>query len=195
MKILFLNGALRRKGSTEGAIDICVDHIKAKYPHADTQVVYLCEEEIVNCTSCYKCDEDGKCYIEDSVFGIVQKMLDADAIIYAFPVNAFGLSSIMQRFLERAGVGYLRFKRPLRNKLSGAIITGRRYSHEIAWAQISLNIMLNEMILVGSGFCPFIKNDGKVLGSEIIDEEGINSLIAMIDRIMNFQGTEIRTNN
>jgi len=186
MKILFLNGALRRNGSTEGAIDYCINYIKGKYPDVLTEVVYFCEEEIKNCDSCYRCEEDKVCHIKDSVPGIVQKMLNADVIIYAFPVNAFGLSSIMQVFLERAGVGYLRFKRPLRNKFSGAIITGRRYAHEIAWAQISLNIMLNEMILLGSGFCPFIRNDGKALGKEIIDQEGITSLKAMVDRILEF---------
>ncbi len=186
MKILFLNGALRRNGSTDGAVDYCIDYVKSRYPNVTTECINLSEEEIKNCDSCYRCDEDKVCYIKDSVPGAVQRMLESDVIIYAFPVNAFGLSSIMQRFLERAGVGYLRFRRPLRDKISGAIITGRRYSHEQAWAQISLNIMLNEMILVGSGFCPLIKNDGKNLGRKIVDEEGLTAIRTMVDRIVEF---------
>lgn len=192
MKILFLDGALRRGGTTEGSVNYCMDYIKENYPDIETEVVFLSEEEIINCDSCYHCDKRMQCDKEDDVKKIIQKMLLSDVIIYCFPVCAFGLSSVMQRFLERAGVGYLRFERPLKNKYAAAIITGRRYSHELAWGQISLNIMLNKMILLGSGFCPFIRNDGKELGMQIEDEEGLTALREMIDRFSEYEKEQKR---
>lgn len=182
MKVLFLNGALRRGGTTESSIEYCIDYIKENYQDVNTDVVYLNEEEIRNCDSCYHCDREQQCDKRDDLSGIIGKMISSDIIIYCFPVCAFGLSSVMQRFLERAGVGYLRFERPLKNKIAATIITGRRYSHELAWGQISLNIMLNKMILLGSGFCPFIRNDGKEQGRQISDEEGLTALREMVDR-------------
>lgn len=122
--------------------------------------------------------------MKDDVHSIVQAMLDADGIIYAFPVHAFGVNSLMQTFLERAGVGYLRFERPLNGKLASVFVTGRRYSHELAWAQIVQNIMLNKMILVGSGFPAVIRNDGKTNGDKIMDPEGCTSVRETLEKMV-----------
>lgn len=109
-------------------------------------------------------------------------MIEADAIIYATPVHAFGLNSITQTFLERAGVGYLRFYRPLKNKLAGIIIVGRRYSHEQAWSQLALNIVLNKMILAGAGFPATVYSNNNN-SEKILDEEGLMSLKQMLNNI------------
>jgi multimeric flavodoxin WrbA len=122
--------------------------------------------------------------MSDDIPKIVDQMLEADAIIYALPVHAFGINSLMQTFLERAGVGYLRFRRPLEGKLAAVIVTGRRYSHEMAWSQVALNIMLNKMILVGSGFPAVIKNDGKNLRNLLLDEEGLLSVEESMDKLI-----------
>ena len=186
MNLLFLNGALRRGGSTEGTIDLALQHLRETSRNVSAEVVHLCECRISVCDSCYTCDRDGRCWMPDDVESIVRKMIAADGIVYVFPVHAFGVNSLMQIFLERAGVGYLRFRRPLENKAAGVIVTGRRYSHELAWAQVALNIMLNKMVLVGSGFPATIKNDGKQLLRKIEDEEGLDSVKEMLTRIVEF---------
>jgi len=53
--------------------------------------------------------------------GVVNKMIEADGIIYAARCTGFGTPSLLQTFLERAGVGYLRFDRPLSNKVAGIV--------------------------------------------------------------------------
>jgi multimeric flavodoxin WrbA len=175
LKILFLNASLRRHGTTEGVIDFAIEHLNETFPSVDSEVIHLCEKRIDMCDSCYDC-EKGICWMKDDVHAIVQSMLKADGIVYAFPVHAFGVNSLMQAFLERAGVGYLRFQRPLNGKLASVFVTGRRYSHELAWSQIVQNIMLNKMILVGSGFPAVIRNDGKTFGDKIMDPEGCTAV-------------------
>ena len=184
--MLFLNGALRRGGSTEGAIDLSLSHLRENFPGVSVEVIHLCEAKITICDSCYTCDTEQACWIPDDVQGIVKKMLAADGIIYAFPVHAFGVNSLMQVFLERAGVGFLRFERPLENKVAGIIVTGRRYSHEMAWAQVALNVMLNKMILIGSGFPGIIRNDGKLLQKHLRDDEGVRSVKDMLTKMALF---------
>lgn len=176
MKILFLNGSLRRGGSTEGVLDTCGAFLEASFPDIAFDMVHLCDLRIDPCDSCYACDGRKRCWMEDDVPAIVRKMIAADGIVYAYPVHAFGVNSLMQAFLERAGVGYLRFQRPLENKAAAIIVTGRRYGHEMAWAQVALNVMLNRMTLLGSGFPSVIKNDGKTLGSQVQDREGLASV-------------------
>lgn len=193
MKLMFINGALRQGGSTEGIIKYATDYLNRNYPFVEVSTINLCEKQITPCDSCYEC-EKGICWMEDDVYKIVQLMIEVDAIVYAFPVHAFGVNSLMQTFLERAGVGYLRFDRPLDGKIASIMITGRRYSHEMAWGQVALNVMLNKMILIGSGFPPLIKNDGKKLKEYIQDDEGLTSIMESMDKIVSFYLLK-KTNN
>ena len=186
MKLLFINGSHRRNGTTEGIVDLCIEHLSADFPEVESDVVHLCDKRIDMCDSCYDCESARVCWRQDDVPEIVKKMQAADGIIYAYPVHAFGVNTLMQMFLERAGVGYLRFSRPLENKAAGTIVTGRRYAHETAWAQVALNLMLNRMILIGSGFPGVVKNDGKNLGACIQDDEGVRSVMEMVTKMVWF---------
>ncbi len=179
MRILIINGSLRPNGSTSGVVGLIQEQLKKQDEEGclNVDVVNLSEKRILMSASNFYCQNGEKeTAINDDVKEIVSLMVKADAIIYAFPVYAFGVNSLMQAFLERSGVGFLRFKRPLEGKLALIVVTGRRYAHEMAWGQVALNVMLNKMILTGSGFVPVIKNDGKLLGETIIDQEGIIAL-------------------
>ncbi len=114
--------------------------------------------------------------------GIIALMCSADAILYASPVHAFGLAHPLQSFLERAGVCYLRFERPLTNKVGGAIVVGRRYGHNAAYAQLLNNLFLNRMIIVGSGFPPFL--NATSAGDVMTDLEGVDSVRRLIERMV-----------
>ena len=94
MKILFLSGSLRRGGSTEAAIDIGIEHLSNKFPEVRAEVVHLCDLRITMCDSCYTCDKERRCWMKDSVPRVVDTMIAADGIVYAFPVHAFGVNSL-----------------------------------------------------------------------------------------------------
>ena len=109
-------------------------------------------------------------------------MVEADILIYACPVHAFGTSNLMQLFLERAGVGYLRFNRPLANKVGGVVIIGRKYNRGSVHDQILNNMLLNRMIIPGSGFPVLIHGDEST--KSIPDPEEAVALDQLIDRLM-----------
>lgn len=187
MKIMIINGALRRNGSTEGIVEEVRNYLKTTVATFELEVVNLCEKKIqISDSNFYKSSETPDVFIEDDVKEIVRIMIQSDAIVYAFPVCAFGVNSLMQAFLERAGVGFLQFGRPLEGKLASIIVTGRRYAHELAWGQVALNVMLNKMILVGSGFPAVIKNDGQLLGRKILDSEGKKAVQESIEKIVDY---------
>ena len=80
-------------------------------------------------------------------------MARADAILYLPVMHAYGTNSRFQAFLERVGYGFLRPReRPLRDKLAAVAVVGRRYGHTAVFSQVVLNVLLNKMVLVGSGF-------------------------------------------
>mgnify|MGYP001306826990 CR=1 FL=1 len=135
------------------------------------------------------CDQDNKCFnspcqLDDDVKAIVERMIAADAIIYMPVMHAYGTNSRFQSFLERVGYGFLRpMGRPLRDKLAGVVVVGRRYGHTAVYSQVLLNILLNKMILVGSGFPATFYG---MLGSADEDLEAIETLYEMISRMIEF---------
>ncbi|MEV1007870.1 flavodoxin family protein [Streptomyces sp. NPDC049881] len=179
--ILGISGSERPGGNTDLALD-----------HAGTLVrerggvfrqIHLRDHRISPCSPCGDCNSRTlPCEVRDDMPAIVEQMKQADGIVYAVPVHGFGLAHLMQIFVERAGVGFLRFDRPLANKVGGIIVTGRRYSDGSVHHQLVDNLLLNRMILVGSGFPALLRNATGTPG--LHDTEGLDALERMIHRMV-----------
>ncbi len=184
MNILVLIGSSRKNGNSANIFEYLKQHeLSNKY---SIEGVYISDYKIENCKSCYGCNQGG-CVIDDDMSIIVEKMINADAIIYLPVVYAFSTNSTMQVFLERCGFGYLRVQgRPLRNKLANVIVVGRRYAHLNVISQIFMNIYLNEMIILGSGFPLVVMCDGDFPGDAMLDDEGKNSIDRCITRMVEY---------
>ncbi|WP_063820938.1 flavodoxin family protein [Parafrankia elaeagni] len=183
MRFTFISGSERAGGNTDMVVDYAAEVVHRL--GGETDIISLREFRINPCSPCGDCNiRTTPCAIEDDVPNLLDRMVQADALVYAAPVHGFGLSHLMQIFLERAGVGYLRFDRPLANKLAGVVVTGRRYSHSDVHAQIMNNLLLNRTILVGSGYP--VTFTGGAPGDALRDQEGLDALCSMIDRMAEF---------
>lgn len=179
-KILAINGS-ERDGNTADVLRYAAG--VAERRQADLEVVDLRNIRMSPCGPCGDCnDRTVPCAVDDDVRGVVDKMIAADGIIYAAPVHGFGTSGLMQTFIERSGVGYLRFDRPLSNKVAGVIAVARRYSAGEVWAQLTVNALLNRMILVGSGFPAQVHALHR--GDAWKDDEGLTNVARMVERMI-----------
>jgi len=181
IRFTIITGSERADGNT----DQVAKHIETMLSEhgCETDVVYLRKHRIAPCGSCGDCNtREIVCCIDDDMPALVARLHQADAIVYAVPVHGYGMAHQMQIFIERAGVGYLRFKRPLANKVAGAVVTGRRYAHEAVFHQLISNILLNRMILVGSGY-PVVLHGGSP-GAGMTDVEGLVSVHSLIFRMI-----------
>ena len=180
IRVVALNGSERYEGSTALLLRRARDYVARR--GADMEVIALAAHRIDLCR-CGRCNSrPDPCPVDDDVSTIVARMARADAIVYAAPVHGFGMAAVMQAFIERAGVGYLRFSRPLTNKVGGVIVVGRRYSHEAVHAQLLNNLLLNRMIVAGSGFPAVVHAGGP--GVVDMDSEGLDSMYRMLDRMV-----------
>ena len=182
--VLIITGSERRHGITSNASELAKTLFERK-GHS-VRLTYLCEANFSPCNGCGKGSESCNYRIEpceknDDMHVIIKEMLAADIIIYATPVHAFGMAHLMQIFLERAGVGFLRFHRPLANKLGGCIITGRKYNLGQVNDQLVNNMMLNRMIIPGSGFPVLLHGDES--DKSIRQTEEIVALEQMVKRL------------
>jgi multimeric flavodoxin WrbA len=139
--------------------------------------------EMKVCGACGDCNNLlMPCEQQDGVSELVDQMKDADGVIYAAPVHAFGVPAHMQTFLERAGVGYLRHERPLTNKVAGFIVTSNGINGHAAYDQLLNNALLNRMIVAGSGMPPVLK--GRNPGEALQHQEGMTAVSTMLGRMV-----------
>jgi len=185
MKGIIISSSERRFGITSNISE------KAKLifekMQVEIEIVYLCEMNFSPCDGCGSNNESCNtrktpCEKHDDMQSIIEMMISSDIIIYACPVHAFGINHLMQIFLERSGVGYLRYKRPLVNKIASCIIVGRKYHLGHAHDQIVNNILLNRMIIPGSGFPVLIHGDEETHSTADLEE--IVALEQMIERLV-----------
>lgn len=179
--IIAIAGSPRMGGNT----DLVLEYAKeiANRNGFAFQIIQLRDFDIKRCGYCGECNTRSQpCAAMDDVSWIIERMVLADGIIYAAPVYGFGMSHLMQTFIERSGVGYLRFERPLRNKVGAAIVTGRRYNHLHVYNQLHLNFMLNRLIVAGAGF-PCVLHGGRP-GKALDDEEGMQAVDATVMRMI-----------
>jgi multimeric flavodoxin WrbA len=179
-KIVAINGS-ERDGNTADVLRHAAKIAETR--NVEFETIDLRNINMLRCGPCGNCnDRLVKCVQTDDVPLVVSKMEEADGIIYAAPVHGFGTSSLMQTFIERSGVGYLRFDRPLANKVAGIVAVARRYSAGSITAQLTANCMLNRMIIVGAGF------PGEVhalhRGDAEKDIEGLANVTRMVDRMI-----------
>jgi multimeric flavodoxin WrbA len=181
LHIMAINGSERLGGNTDQVLQLVREHaIRLGVEYTECR---LREKTILPCGTCGDCNAlTHPCGMTDDVEGIVAAMSDADGLIYAAPVHGFGMAEIMQRFIERAGVGFLRFHRPLANKVGAAIVTGRRYSHDHVHSQFLANMLLNRMIIPGSGY-PAVVHGGRP-GAALSDQEGLDSVARTVERVI-----------
>lgn len=117
IKVLGISGSARQESdmaqessSSEQLLKICLEECK-KYG-ADIELIPLRKFKIEHCKACYstvntQCHFYCSCYPKGTPEGddmsnlIYDKILEADAIIFATPVNNFSMSTLMKGFIDR----------------------------------------------------------------------------------------------
>lgn len=151
MKLAVIVGSSRPCGVSARVVALVHRHLGEE---ATVEEVWLKDYRIDYCDADNACSTQD-CAIPDDVAQLVARLSHADALLYVPVMHAYGLNSRFQAFLERVGYGFMRHRqRPLRDKLAAIAVVGRRYGHTAVFSQVVLNVLLNKMILIGSGFPP-----------------------------------------
>jgi multimeric flavodoxin WrbA len=100
MKILAIHGSPRTIRSTTRKLTTLVLEGAAE-SGAETDIIELCDCRVTPCTACEGCSFNGICVYEDDVSSVVERMNDADGIIFASPVYIDNVSGQMKLFFDR----------------------------------------------------------------------------------------------
>jgi putative NADPH-quinone reductase len=102
MKLLALNGSPRgRDSNTDRLLLPLLDG--AGQAGADTEELYLCDLDVHPCSARFSCwgPAEGNEDAEDDMPLVLQRVLESDVIIWAFPLYCYGMPAQVQAVQER----------------------------------------------------------------------------------------------
>jgi multimeric flavodoxin WrbA len=169
-KVLAINGSPRKDGNTSILIRLILTELEKE--GIETETIQLGGKKIHGCTSCMKCFEnrDRKCVIADDLVNTcIEKMSNADGIIFGSPVYFLDLTPEMKALIDRAGFVSFANGHLFRNKVGNAAVAVRRTGASRTADSMLHFFLANEMIVPG---LPVI-GIGRDIGDVRQDDEGI----------------------
>jgi multimeric flavodoxin WrbA len=100
MKILAINGSPRTiRSYTRRLAQFVLEG--AAEAGTETEMIDLCDLRVTPCTACEVCSLNGTCVNDDDVPSLVDRMKEADGIVFASPVYIDNVSGQMKVFFDR----------------------------------------------------------------------------------------------
>ena len=99
-KVLVLSGSPRKGGNSD---ILCDEFIKGALSAGnEVEKIRVAEKKIGYCLGCYYCKEHGgRCVLNDDMGDILQKIIDADVLVFATPVYFYSMSAQLKTLIDR----------------------------------------------------------------------------------------------
>lgn len=172
MKVIAFNGSPKREGNTYHALRLVLDEIEKE--GIETEIIHVGGKQVHSCTACGMCakNKDEKCVLKgDDVNLWIQKMKEADGILFGSPVHYAGISAVMKAFLDRAFYVVSNNGGLLRHKVAASVSAVRRTGGIPAIDTMNRYILYAEMVMPSSNYWNVIH--GALPGEVEKDEEGL----------------------
>lgn len=102
MKMFVLNGSPRLRGNTKTALNTIVKGIEENYPEIDVELCDVTTKRLSGCINCDGCKRNGgNCVLPDDSREIINKIYDADVVIFGTPVYWWGISSQLKMVIDK----------------------------------------------------------------------------------------------
>ena len=100
-RILVLSGSPRRGGNTDALVDAFAEG--ARRQENEVEVIRVCDHDIHPCIGCNTCfsREGNRCFRDDDMTLVYEKLNAADVLILASPVYFYGISAQLKAVVDR----------------------------------------------------------------------------------------------
>jgi multimeric flavodoxin WrbA len=99
VKVLGISTSPRREGNSDVLLRQALDG--AQQAGAATEYLRLCDYRIEGCSECYDCSQTGDCSTRDDYQPLLDKLLDADRLVFATPVFFMTVSAQAKLLIDR----------------------------------------------------------------------------------------------
>lgn len=153
MKVIAFNGSPNKKGNTACSLKMVLDELENA--GIETEMIHVGKKKIQGCIACHGCvkNQDEACSItDDPVNEWIQKMKEADGVLFGAPVHFAGVSGTMKSFLDRAFFVSSVNGNLFRHKVGAAVAAVRRSGGIPAVDTLNHYISYSEMIMPSSNY-------------------------------------------
>lgn len=104
-KILILSGSPRKGGNSDL---LCDEFMRGALEGGNNvEKIRIAEKNIGYCRACYACKEGGVCAVRDDMAEVLQKMIDADVLVFASPVYFYSIDAQLKAVIDRTVARWL----------------------------------------------------------------------------------------
>ena len=172
MKIIAFNGSPRKDGNTSKLIGHVFSELEKE--GIETEMIQIGGNPVRGCIACMKCFENKnkRCIIEnDMINECIEKMVEADGIIFATPTYFADLTTEMKALIDRSGMVAIANDTLFKRKVGAAVVAVRRAGSIHAFDSINHFFTITQMIIPGSSY--WNMGIGFAPGDVESDEEGL----------------------
>ena len=101
MKIVTILGSPKQKGNTAEVLSMFEEKVRGDH---EVERINITQHKVGGCLGCFKCQErpnETGCVQKDDAAAIFEKMIQADAIVYASPLHCWSFSSQLKPLIDR----------------------------------------------------------------------------------------------
>lgn len=106
-KILIISSSPRRNGNSHV---LCQQFGKGASINHEVELLFLKDYHISYCSGCGSCNKGIACPLQDDMAPLLDKMVNADVIVFATPVYFYTMAGQMKTFIDRCCARYLEIK-------------------------------------------------------------------------------------
>lgn len=177
MKVLVINGS--PKGERSNTLKITKAFLEGLNKNGENtiEIIDLSKANIRHCTGCFACwtKTPGQCLLDDDMKLLLPKFVEADLIVWSFPLHSYSMPSKLKAFVDRTlplklpfmaeradGGGKHDLRYDISDKKCVLISSSGFYSKKNNYEAL----LKQFRIMYGIGFTSIICNEGELLGVE-----------------------------
>lgn len=150
-KVLLVNGSPHKNGNTAAALKIAEKELHAG--GLETFWFQLDGKPVRGCIACGRCSSEHRCQFKDDQCNeLIEKMLEADAVIIGTPVYFAGPNGALTALLDRAFYAAANYGQLLAGKPAAAVATCWRAGATPSIDRINKYFTFSQMPVVSSEY-------------------------------------------
>ena len=135
-KIYAINESPRKNKNTATLLDKVLEGAKKADPDVLAERIDLYSLKYTGCRSCFACKRKdgasyGKCAVHDDLYDVLEKLRDADAVVFGSPIYYRTITGQLHAFYERFFFPYMQYKHGYPNLVQKKIPTACIYTMNV----------------------------------------------------------------
>lgn len=143
MKVMLFNGSPNIHGCTYTALHEIEETLQKN--GIETEIFQVGSKSVRGCIGCGKCRESGKCIFDDIVNEAIDKIKDADGVIFGSPVYYASANGTMISFLDRL---FYAASNHLAYKPGAVVVSARRAGTTATYDELNKYLGISNMLIV-----------------------------------------------